>query len=104
MTAAPAGLALTVGATALASAAAKTGLTAMILKTMTLTNVKAGLLGAILIGGVAAPILGTNEQAIAGISVAGPAFRLDDSILPTVIAAVQNAARVIRRQLRDLDM
>ncbi len=54
--------------------------------------------------GVAAPILGTNEQAIAGISVAGPAFRLDDSILPAVIAAVQNAARVIRQQLRDLDM
>jgi len=53
--------------------------------------------------GVAAPIFGTNEQVIAGISVAGPMFRLHDAALPTVIAAVRSAAQVISQRLRDLD-
>jgi Bacterial transcriptional regulator len=53
--------------------------------------------------GVAAPIFGTNEQVIAGISVAGPTFRLHDAALPGVIAAVRSAAQVISQRLRDLD-
>ena len=54
--------------------------------------------------GVAAPVLGTNEQVIAGVSVAGPAFRLDDATLPAVIVAVQDAAHAIRQQLHNLDI
>src|SRR5262249_48717242 len=53
--------------------------------------------------GIAAPIFGTNEQVIEGISVAGPAFRLHDAALPAVIAAVRNAAQLISQRLRDLD-
>jgi len=53
--------------------------------------------------GIAAPILGMNKQIVAGISIAGPAFRLDDTVLPTVLAAVQEAGHVISQRLRDLD-
>jgi len=44
-----------------------------------------------------------NEQIIAGISIAGPTFRLHNAALPTVIAAVRNAAQLISQCLRDLD-
>ncbi len=54
--------------------------------------------------GVAAPILGANKQIEAGISVAGPAFRLNDMVLPGVLAAVQEAGHVISQRLRDLDI
>lgn len=47
---------------------------------------------------------GRQWQALAGISVAGPAFSLDDIILPFVIAAVRDAARVISQRLSDLEM
>jgi len=53
--------------------------------------------------GVAAPILGQDRQVLAGISVAGPTFRLNDTILPTVIAAVSHAAQVISHRLHDLE-
>jgi DNA-binding IclR family transcriptional regulator len=54
--------------------------------------------------GVAAPILGTNKQIVAGISVAGPAFRLDNTVLPTILTAVQEAGHVISQRLRNLDV
>ena len=53
--------------------------------------------------GVAAPILGINGQALAGISVAGPLFRLNDTMLPAVIAAVRAAAETISQRLRNVD-
>ena len=54
--------------------------------------------------GIAAPIIGANKQIVAGISIGGPAFRLDDTALPTALAAVQEAGQVISQRLRDLDI
>lgn len=54
--------------------------------------------------GVAAPIFGPNKRIVAGLSVAGPAFRIDDTVLPDVIHAVQEAANRISNRLRDLDI
>jgi len=53
--------------------------------------------------GIAAPILGSNGQPIAGVSVAGPEFRLNDTVLPGVIAAVCRAAQEISQRLHDLE-
>lgn len=54
--------------------------------------------------GVAAPIFDTNKRVVAGLSVAGPAFRIDDAVLPDVIRAVQEAANRISLRLRELDL
>ena len=53
--------------------------------------------------GVAAPILDSGGQVLAGISVAGPAFRLNDILLPTVIANVSRAAQVISHRLQNVE-
>jgi len=53
--------------------------------------------------GIAAPIFGTNKRLAAGLSVAGPAYRINDSVLQTVIEAVQEAAQRISAHLRELD-
>lgn len=54
--------------------------------------------------GVAAPIFSANKRILAGLSVAGPAFRIDDTLLSTVIDAVQEAANTISQRLRDIDL
>ncbi len=53
--------------------------------------------------GVAAPIFDTQKRAVAGLSVAGPAIRLNDAVLPGVIQAVQEAAKCINLRLQELD-
>ena len=49
--------------------------------------------------GIAAPILQPDGSVAAGLSVAGPAFRLTDGRLPAVIAAVREAANQISLRL-----
>jgi len=49
--------------------------------------------------GVAAPILGSDGRVIAGLSVAGPAFRLSDDRVPQVVEAAREAAGEISTQL-----
>lgn len=51
--------------------------------------------------GIAAPIWGANGEIAAGLSVAGPAFRLNEQALPHVIEAVQAAARKISERLNE---
>ncbi len=53
--------------------------------------------------GVAAPILDSGGQVLAGVSIAGPAFRLNDTLLPTVIAEVSHAAQVISHRLQSVE-
>jgi DNA-binding IclR family transcriptional regulator len=48
---------------------------------------------------VAAPIHADGRVMVAGLSVAGPLFRLDDARLPSLIAAVKAAAREIGTRL-----
>jgi DNA-binding IclR family transcriptional regulator len=52
--------------------------------------------------GIAAPILTPDRRAAAGLSVAGPAFRLTDERLPEVIAAVRAAATKISERLAEV--
>ena len=64
VTAAPAGLAGTTAGIALASAAASGGITVTLLKLMTMTKVKFGLIGVIVIAGAATPLaIQTQSQA-----------------------------------------
>jgi DNA-binding IclR family transcriptional regulator len=60
--------------------------------------------GAVDVGvrGVAAPIRGPENAVLAAISVAGPAFRLNDQRLPEVIAEVCAAAGEISRQWAEM--
>ncbi len=51
--------------------------------------------------GVAAPVWGADGRVVAGLSIAGPAFRLDDGALPAAVAAVQTAAATLSQRLRD---
>lgn len=53
--------------------------------------------------GVAAPILDSGGQVLAGISIAGPTFRLNETVLPTVIAEVSHAAQVISHRLHNVE-
>ena len=53
--------------------------------------------------GVAAPILDSGGQVLAGISIAGPAFRLNDTLLPAIIAEVSHAAQVTSRRLQSVE-
>ena len=53
--------------------------------------------------GVSAPILNEKEQAVASLTTASPAFRLDDATLPGMIQAVKNAASTISQRLRELE-
>jgi DNA-binding IclR family transcriptional regulator len=54
--------------------------------------------------GIAAPIWGAHGEIVAGLSVAGPAFRLNEQALPYVIEAVQEAARTISERLSEREM
>ncbi|HZO76313.1 MAG TPA: IclR family transcriptional regulator [Ktedonobacteraceae bacterium] len=54
--------------------------------------------------GVAAPIFDTQKRVIAGLSVAGPAFRINQAVLPGVIQAVQETAKRISLRLQELDL
>ncbi|HEY7125153.1 MAG TPA: IclR family transcriptional regulator [Ktedonobacterales bacterium] len=51
--------------------------------------------------GIAAPIWKTNGEIAAGLSVAGPAFRLNEQTLPQVIEAVKQAASKISDRLHE---
>lgn len=53
--------------------------------------------------GVAAPILGADGRIVAGVSVAGPSFRLDASRLPETAAAVKEAAARVSARLREIN-
>jgi RNA polymerase sigma factor (sigma-70 family) len=60
---APAGLAAALTSASLASAAAGTGTTLTLLKLMTMTKLKAGIIGAIVVAGVATPLVIQQHQA-----------------------------------------
>jgi RNA polymerase sigma factor (sigma-70 family) len=62
VTAAPPGLAANVAAAALAAAAAGTGFTLTLLKIMAMTNLKAGALGALLLGGLGTALLVQHQS------------------------------------------
>ncbi|MDE3075867.1 MAG: IclR family transcriptional regulator [Chloroflexota bacterium] len=53
--------------------------------------------------GVAAPIFGPEGRVAAGLSIAGPSFRLVDDTLPDAICAVQEAAKAVGKRLERLD-
>ena len=52
--------------------------------------------------GVAAPIRNSQGRVVAGLSVAGLAFRLDDAALPGVVEAVRQAADAISQRLDEI--
>ncbi len=52
--------------------------------------------------GVAAPILSPDGRVVAGLSVAGLAFRITDAELPDVVRAVMDAAERISKRLADV--
>lgn len=52
--------------------------------------------------GIAAPIFSPHGPIAAGLSVAGPAYRLDDARLPAVLRAVREGAEAITRRLAEL--
>jgi DNA-binding IclR family transcriptional regulator len=52
--------------------------------------------------GVAAPILSPDGRVVAGLSVAGLAFRITDNALPGVISAVMDGAERISKRLADI--
>jgi DNA-binding IclR family transcriptional regulator len=52
--------------------------------------------------GVAAPILSPDGHVRAGLSAAGLAFRLTDSVLPDVIAAVKDSAEAISNRFAEI--
>ncbi len=53
--------------------------------------------------GVAAPIFGPDGRVVAGLSIAGPSFRLGDDTLPEAIRAVQEYAAAIGKKLEQFD-
>lgn len=53
--------------------------------------------------GVAAPIMASDGRVVAGLSVAGPAFRMDDARLPAIVRAVREGADAAGKRLRELD-
>lgn len=53
--------------------------------------------------GIAAPIFGPERQVVAGISTVGPAFRLDDRLLPRIIEATRHTAETISHRLASLE-
>ncbi len=57
VTAAPAGLAISISSAALATAAAGTGTTLSLIKLMTMTKLQAGIIGVIVVAGVATPLV-----------------------------------------------
>ncbi|MBX5490027.1 MAG: IclR family transcriptional regulator [Chloroflexi bacterium] len=52
---------------------------------------------------VAAPIHHASGEIAAGLTVVGPAFRLDERVLPAVVDAVRAAARTISQRLADIE-
>lgn len=54
--------------------------------------------------GVAAPVFDTQKRVVAGLSVAGPAFRINNAVLPNVTQAVQETAKRISLRLQELDL
>ena len=53
--------------------------------------------------GLAAPIFSPDGRIAAGLSVAGPAYRVDDARLPAIVRAVRDGADPIGRRLRYLE-
>lgn len=53
--------------------------------------------------GIAAPIFATDGRIVAGLSVAGPAYRLVDTRLPAIVRAVREGAEAASRRLRELE-
>jgi DNA-binding IclR family transcriptional regulator len=53
--------------------------------------------------GVAAPVFNAANRIVAGLSVAGPAFRLTDDVLPRVIAAVRASAAALTQRLTEME-
>lgn len=52
---------------------------------------------------VAAPIYHPSGEVVAALTVVGPAFRMDDRVLPEVLDAVRAAARTISQRLADIE-
>jgi RNA polymerase sigma factor (sigma-70 family) len=67
VTAAPAGLAINIAGTALASAAGSTGTTLAILKLLTMTKVKFAIIAALIVAGAAAPLIVAHQTQVAAL-------------------------------------
>ena len=53
--------------------------------------------------GIAAPVFGPEGQVVAGLSTVGPAFRLDDAALPSVVNATRRSAEAISQRIVELE-
>lgn len=109
VTSAPAGLALSVSTTALATAAAAgTGTAFTLLKLIAMTKIKAGLLGALLVAGVATPLV-LQHQAQLKLRHDNAALRAqlgesatENDALSNALARTRGAGELSANQMRDL--
>lgn len=53
---------------------------------------------------VAVPILDRRRRLVAGLSVAGPTFRMDEAVIDRVLSQLRDAAATIQQQLDDVDL
>lgn len=53
---------------------------------------------------VAVPIFGRRGRLVAGLSVAGPTFRMDEATVDKTLASLRNAAAAIEEELADADI
>jgi RNA polymerase sigma factor (sigma-70 family) len=92
--AAPAGLAASVAATALASAAGSGGITATLVKLMTMTKVKFGIIGVIAVAGVATPLV-IQHQSQARLREENEALRQQASQVDQVSAENERLSNLV---------
>lgn len=111
VTAAPAGLAVTVAGTALASISIGGGATATLLKLMTLTKIQTGIISAIIVVSIVAPVT-IHHQAEMKLRAKDAAWQLqneqlaaltaENSRLSNLVSEAGNAQSLSQQQLKDL--
>ena len=94
VTAAPAGLAGSIAGAALSSAAAGSGITATLLKLITMTKLKAGIISVIAVAGVAIP-LALQYQSQAKLREENQAFRQQANQLAQVVAENERLSNLV---------
>jgi RNA polymerase sigma factor (sigma-70 family) len=111
VTAAPAGLAISVAGTALASVSIGGGVSATLLKLMTLTKLQAGIISALVVAGVVAPItiqhqaqtkLRVKDAALQQQSEQLAAMSTENSRLSNLVAQAASSPSLSQQQLQDL--
>ena len=93
VTAAPAGLAVNIAGTALASAAGGTGTTLTILKLLTMTKVKLGIIAALVVAGAATPLIVAHQTQVAALREENHSLKQEQEDLTQQMAplAAENA-------------